>query len=153
MIKNRMRGGLHGVVVFLVILLVMAELVGTSALPADFVSFIESGMAMWVGGLAGLGSATWLIYDLKENGWADRPVLEKILRYSDRGLLPEPNELANLSRDPKCIEMLEEMSAEPRASGAAGAGRWQGQAHPRCARPLGEGRRSHGQRFARDAPQ
>ena len=91
----------------------MAELVGGSTLPADLVWFIESGKTAWVGGLAVLLSASWLIYDLLENGWADRPVLETVLRYSDSGLLPEPNQLASLLRDPKCVEILKEMFADP----------------------------------------
>lgn len=94
----------------------MAELVGGAALPADLVDFIESGKTVWVGGFAVLLSASWLIYDLSENGWADRPVLETVLRYSDRGLFPEPNELAGLLRNPKCIETLKEMSADPAGS-------------------------------------
>ena len=69
-----------------------------------------------MGCLAVLLSASWLIYDLLENGWADRPILETVLRYSDRGLFPEPNELASLLRDPKCIEILKEMSADPGGS-------------------------------------
>jgi len=81
-------------------------------LPTDLVSFIESGKTVWVGGVAVLLSASWLIYDLSENGWADRPVLETVLRYSDRGLFPEPCELASLLCDPKCIEILKEMSAD-----------------------------------------
>ena len=85
-------------------------------LSADLVSFIESGKTVWVGGIAVLLSASWLIYDLSENGWADRPVLETVLRYSDCGLFPEPNELASLLRDPKCIEILKEMSADPGGS-------------------------------------
>ena len=113
MSKKRKRRGLAGVGAFLGTLLVMAELVGGAALPADLLSFIESGKTVWVGGVAVLLSASWLIYDLSENGWADRPVLETVLRYSDRGLFPEPNELASLLRDPKCIEMLKEMSADP----------------------------------------
>ena len=113
MSKKRKRRGLAGVGAFLVTLLVMAELVGGAALPADLVSFIESGKTVWVGGIAVLLSASWLIYDLSENGWADRPVLEMVLRYSDRGLFPEPNELASLLRDPKWIEILKEMSADP----------------------------------------
>ena len=113
MSKKRKRRGLAGVGAFLGTLLVMAELVGGAALPADLVSFIESGKTVWVGGVAVLLSASWLIYDLSENGWADRPVLETVLRYSDCGLFPEPNELASLLRDPKCIEMLKEMSADP----------------------------------------
>ena len=111
--KKRKRRGLAGVVAFLGTLLVMAELVGGSALPADLVCFIESGKTAWVGGFAVLLSASWLIYDLLENGWADRPVLETVLRYSERGLLPEPTEIASLLRDPKCIEILKEMSADP----------------------------------------
>lgn len=79
-------------------------------------SFIESGKIAWVGGFAVLLSASWLIYDLLENGWADRPVLETVLRYSDRGLFPEPNELASLLRDPRSIEILKEMSADPSGS-------------------------------------
>ncbi len=113
MSKKRKRRGLAGVGAFLGTLVVMAELIGGSALPADVVCFIESGKTAWVGGFAALLSASWLIYDLLENGWADRPVLETVLRYSDRGLLPEPNELASLLRDPKCIEVLKEMSADP----------------------------------------
>ena len=116
MSKKRKRRGLAGVGAFLGTLLVMAELVGGSALPADLVSFIESGKIAWVGGFAVLLSASWLIYDLLENGWADRPVLETVLRYSDGGLFPEPNELASLLRDPKCIEILKEMSADPGGS-------------------------------------
>lgn len=111
--SKRKRRGLAGVGAFLGTLLVMAELVGGAALPADLVSFIESGKTVWVGGLAVLLSASWLIYDLSENGWADRPVLETVLRYSDRGFFPEPNELASLLRNPKCIETLKEMSADP----------------------------------------
>ena len=112
MSKKRKRRGLAGVGAFLGTLLVMAELVGGAALPTDLVSFIESGKTVWVGGVAVLFSASWLIYDFSENGWANRPVLETVLRYSDRGgLFPEPNELASLLRDPKCIEMLKEMSA------------------------------------------
>jgi len=113
MSKKRKRRGLAGVGAFLGTLLVMAELVGGSALPADLVCFIESGKTAWVGGLAVLLSASWLIYDLLEHGWADRPVLETLLKYSDRGLFPEPNELASLLRDPKSIEILKEMSADP----------------------------------------
>lgn len=113
MSKKRKRRGLAGVGAFLGTLLVMAELVGGAALPTDLVSFIESGKTVWVGGVAVLLSASWLIYDLSENGWVDRPVLETVLRYSDRGLFPEPNELASLLRDPNCIEMLKEMSADP----------------------------------------
>ena len=116
MSKKRKRRGLFGVGAFLGTLLVMAELVGGSALPTDLVSFIESGKTVWVGGVAVLLSASWLIYDLSENGWADRPVLETVLRYSDRGLFPEPNELASLVRDPKRIEILKEMSADPSGS-------------------------------------
>ena len=82
-------------------------------MPADLVSFFESGKLVWVGGVTVLLSASWLIYDLSENGWADRPVLETVLRYSDRGLFPEPNELASLIGDPKNIEILKEMSADP----------------------------------------
>ena len=113
MSKKRKRRGLAGVGAFLGTLLVMAELVGGSVLPTDLVSFVESGKTVWVGGVAVLLSASWLIYDLSENGWADRPVLETVLEYSDRGLFPEPNELASLLRDPKCIEILKEMSADP----------------------------------------
>ena len=116
MSKKSKRRGLAGVGTFLGTLLVMAELVGGSALPADLVSFIEPGKTVWVGGLAVLISASWLIYDLSENGWADRPVLEMVLGYSDRGLFPEPNELASLLRDPRCIEVLKEMSADPGGS-------------------------------------
>ena len=112
MSKKGKRRGLAGVGAFLGTLVVMAELVGGSALPADLVCFIESGKTAWVGGLAVLLSASWLIYDLLENGWVDRPVLDTVLRYSDRGLFPEPNELASLLRDPKCIEILKEMSAD-----------------------------------------
>ena len=111
--NKRKRRGLAGVGTFLGTLLVMAELVGGAALPADLVSFIESGKIAWVGGLAVLLSASWLIYDFSEHGWADRPVLETVLSYSDRGLFPEPNELASLLRDPKSVEVLKEMSADP----------------------------------------
>lgn len=114
--KKRKRRGLAGVGAFLGTLLVMAELVGGAALPADLVSFIESGKTVWVGGVTVLLSASWLIYDLLENGWANRPVLDTVLRYSDSGLFPEPNELAGLLRDPKCIEILKEMSADPGGS-------------------------------------
>ena len=113
MSEKRKRRGLAGIVAFVGTLLVMAKLVGGSTLPADLVSFIESGQTAWVGGIAVLLSAAWMIYDLSENGWADRPVLETLLGYSDRGLFPEPNELASLLRDPKCIEVLKEMSADP----------------------------------------
>ena len=113
MSEKRKRRGLAGVVAFVGTLLVMAKLVGGSTLPADLKSFIESGQTAWVGGIAVLLSAAWMIYDLSENGWADRPVLETLLRYSDRGLFPEPNELASLLSDPKCIEVLKEMSADP----------------------------------------
>lgn len=113
MSKKRKGRGLAGLGAFLGTLLVMAELVGASTLPTDLVGFIESGKTAWVGGFAVLISAAWLIYDLLENGWADRPVLETVLRYSDRGLLPEPNELASLLRDPKCIEILKEVSTDP----------------------------------------
>ena len=57
-------------------------------LSADLVSFIESGKTVWVGGIAVLLSASWLIYDLSENGWADRPVLETVLRYSELRIVP-----------------------------------------------------------------
>ena len=113
MSKKRKGRGLAGLGAFLGTLLIMAELVGSSTLPADLVCFIESGKTAWVGGFAVLLSASWLIYDLLENGWADRPVLETVLRYSDSGLLPEPNQLASLLRDPKCIEILKAMSEDP----------------------------------------
>lgn len=116
MSEKRRRRGLAGIGAFLGTLLVMADLIGGSALSADLVSFIESGKSAWVGGIAVLLSSSWLIYDLLENGWADRPVLERFLRYSDRGLFPEPNELASLLRNPKCIEILKEMSADPLGS-------------------------------------
>ena len=121
MSKKRKRRGLAGVGALVGTLLVMAKLVGGSTLPEDLVSFIESGQTAWVGGITILLSAAWLIYDLSENGWADRPVLETLLRYSDQGLLPEPHELVSLLRDPKCIEILKEMSADPSGSIASGA--------------------------------
>ena len=47
MSKKRKRRGLAGVGAFLGTLLVMAELVGGAALPADLVTFIESGKTVW----------------------------------------------------------------------------------------------------------